>query len=236
MKRLFMGVLLVALLTVFGLASSGDAASPFNCTGINSGPINSNVNVPNGARCSLDGATVTGRVTVQAGGGLVIIHGSTISGDVTSTSGPAADFQAETTFGPGYPSYNGSIWICGSTVKGPVNVANASNQLTIGAPDSGYFMDQYNHCPGSKVGGSVTATGVQGGVEVVNSSIGGYVRINNTNGCPNDEFGCNDGNSPPAASVEVTGSTISGNLTCTNSQFGLDVHDNTVRGRTDCSS
>jgi hypothetical protein len=236
MKRLLMVLPLVAALSVFALGSSGDAASIFNCNGINSGPINTNVNVPNGDLCSLDGATVTGKVTVQAGGGLVIIHGSTISGDVTSTSGPAADFHAANTFGPGYPSYNGSIWICGSTVKGQVAVASASNQLTIGAPASGYFMDYYNNCPGSTVGGSVTATGVQGGVEVANSSIGGSVRINNTNGCPNDEFGCNDGNSPPAASVEVTGNTIGGNLTCASSQYGLDVHNNTVKGSTNCSS
>jgi hypothetical protein len=117
-----------------------------------------------------------------------------------------------------------------------VTVANASNQLTIGAPASGRFNDQYNNCPGSQIGGSVNATGVSGGVEVVNSSIRGLVEIKNTNGCPNDEFGCNDGNAPPAASVEVTGSTIGGSLTCATSQYGLDVHDNSVRGITNCSS
>jgi hypothetical protein len=82
MKRLMVVALLVALLTVSALASSGNAAGTFNCNGINSGLISGSVNVPNGDLCSLDGANVTGSVTVQAGGGLVIIHGSTIRGSV----------------------------------------------------------------------------------------------------------------------------------------------------------
>lgn len=233
MKRFCLIALPFALLALSGMASSGGAAAPFNCYGLTSGPISGSVNVPNGALCALDAAAVTGNVTVQGGGGLVIIHGSTIKGSVFSTSGPAADFHAQNTFGDSYPSYNGSIWICGSAVRGSVAVANALNQVTIGAPAAGRFNDQYNNCPGNKIGGSITATGVQGGVEVVDNSISGGVQIRNTVGCPNDEDNCNPYSDSPN-SVEVTGNTISGSLICSNSQNGVDVHDNAVGGSTNC--
>ena len=77
MKRLLVA-LFVAALGIFALASKGDASSPYACTWITGGTIYGNVTVPSGQKCSLDGATVTGAVTVQAGGGLVIIDGSKI--------------------------------------------------------------------------------------------------------------------------------------------------------------
>ena len=206
----------------------------YSCTWVFSGTVTGSVNVPTGEICSLDHATVTGNVTVQPGAGLLIIHGSTIGGSVTSNS--ARDFQPDNDFfNSAYPSFRGSIYVCGSRVKGAVNATNAVNQVTVGAPSAGRLNDPYNRCPGSTVDGAVTTAGVQGGVEVVNSSVGGKVQITNTSGCPNDEYGCNDGNFPPAASVEVTGNTIVGSLTCSNSQYGVDVHDNTVRGSTSCT-
>jgi hypothetical protein len=237
MKRLCLLIALpLILLGLSGVASSAGASGVFTCKGMHSGTISGNVNVPKGDLCSLDGATVSaGSVTVQKGGGLVIIHGSTINGNVVSVSGPATNFQAANVFGSGYPSFNGSIWICGSTVQGSVAVANALNQLTIGAPSSGRFEDQFNNCPGNTIGGSIDATGVKGGVEVVDNSIGGSVNIRNTVGCPNDESTCNAGTGTPN-SVEVTGNNpIDGSLFCSDSKNGVDVHDNVVHGSTNCT-
>jgi hypothetical protein len=238
LKRLSLVLLLpVALLVVPAMTGGAGASGVFTCSNeIVSGSFNGNVNVPSGSICALSGLTLSGGVTVQSGGGLLITNASKLGGGVLSVFGPAANFHPANFFSnSNFPSFNGSIFICGSTVGGIIDVTNPLNQVTIGAPSSGRFFDQFNHCPGNTVGSSILLTGVQGGAEVVNNSINGSVIIKNTVGCPNDEDGCNAGTGSPP-SVEVTGNSIAGNLTCTNSQNGVDVHDNLVKGHVSCSN
>src|SRR6516162_724290 len=91
--RLFALAAALAIIVIFA-SVAGSRAQSISCTGTVGGgaavtTLNGNVTVPSGASCTLDFVDVTGNVTVQPGGSLLIaayIEPSTIGGNVTATN------------------------------------------------------------------------------------------------------------------------------------------------------
>jgi hypothetical protein len=106
-------------------ATSPQVPAGVSCTGHMTGPITGNVNVPNGALCFLDAASVNGNVTVASGGNLEMDN-SIASGNVVACSG-----CAPTSFGSlGSPFY-GSTDFSNSTALGNLVVSGASGYSQI---------------------------------------------------------------------------------------------------------
>jgi hypothetical protein len=132
-------------------------------------PTGSNITVNAGQRVCITGTTVPGNVTVNPGGQLVMSN-ATVKGSVTA-SGAAG------------------IQICGSSIRGAVTVQNSSGPVVIGdAPG----------CAGNQIGGAVTLSGNQSGVELDGNQIGGKVSVTGTTG----------------GSTDVEANTIAGALSC----------------------
>ena len=205
------------LLLMASAASSGTTS----CTTTLTGTIYNNVNVPAGAECTLDGATVKGTVSVTGkeatltvkngakitenlnanGSGNVMVTGSTISGNVTFAyvAGP-------------------KTFVCGSTVGGSVTVSHSSGQIKIGdereyiEPSAVFEVEECDS--GTTVWGSVTFNNNTADVlQLAGSTVKRNVTVNN------------NGPGPEEGELDLAANTVSNNFTCLNNVVKFDSTD-----------
>jgi hypothetical protein len=107
-----------------GTASSFDVSlipAPPACTRTITGRHNGPLAVRDGVTC-LDGATVTGPVTVASGAGLVAT-GATIKGPVAATRAATVELFRSSVAGPlAVTGTTGAVQVLGGTVRGPVTL------------------------------------------------------------------------------------------------------------------
>jgi hypothetical protein len=131
-----------------------------------------------GSSC-LNGASVGGNLTFPPGANVTITN-SKIGGSVTGSGG-------------------GAFSLCGSSVGGNVGISGASGFVLIGDPGD-------DKCASNTVGGSVSLTSNNAGVEVSqNTRISGNVTLNNNTG---------GGPFPEDTRPEVEANIIGGTLSC----------------------
>jgi hypothetical protein len=194
---------LVAVVVAFGLvaagaaaagASTASAAGPGHCTRTVKGAHHGDLVASSGVLC-LDGAAVTGAVTVRAGAGLDVTA-STITGGVTTTRAR-------------------SVQICGSTIIGPLNVSKTAGAVTVGTGkaacrgDVGHGQLEISgsgkqvQVTGLRQQGPVTLSGNTAGVVLSGASVSGDVAVSG-----------NQGHAP----VVISANAVSGGLACTANQ------------------
>jgi hypothetical protein len=203
------------------------AASGVQCTGTMSGTIDANVVVPPGASCNLNGATVTGNVSIEEGASLDSgfgFAGSTIVGNVSATdpvnvillrSNIGGDVSITGLKGGGCTSGLGADTIAGNVDY--ANSASGSNFFEIGGGTCGdgdfantivgnvniesnqgaVMLNGDGAGGGNQIGGNVDASGNTGGGSIHSNTI-------------QQNFNCS-ANTP---AYSVTGNNVSGNNNC----------------------
>lgn len=198
--RRFLTVVLAGLLALAGgVVVSGQAfGAVVNCTGDLTGTVNADVIVPSNSTCNIQGATVNGNVSVQAGGRIIINGGSTINGNVWAPS-LGTDTQ---TFSEGRTF---SAIICNSKITGTVTLDKAPSEVTVGGTSRALGKG----CGGNSIGGNVTLANNTGPVSLSENGgpcqnvpggtcgIGGNANVNSNTG-----------------PVSVFDNNITGNLSC----------------------
>jgi hypothetical protein len=127
-----------------------------SCTQTLTGIVSAPLNIGAGVTC-IDGAIVTGPVSVSAGA-TVVLTGAIIQGQLTA-NGAAA------------------LAVCGSTITGAVSVSGSSGSVLIGSTG-------FPACGGNVILGPVTLTGNSGGTQLVANSIIGGVDLTGNGGPP----------------------------------------------------
>lgn len=179
MKKMLAAVATTAAVAAIG-AAPGAAQAATQCKTKLTGKVPTALVVPAGEVCTLDGAEVSGAVTVQPGGRLknewnhapITIHGALtangarvyvchgrIDGNVTVTGAPYVTNKTTAVIG-GCIEHRLSI-------GGSVKQTNNHGETYLGAAD---------------VAGSVTATGNDGGSHIFWSHIAGAVTLSNNHG------------------------------------------------------
>ncbi|MFZ0821646.1 MAG: hypothetical protein WAM91_16395, partial [Candidatus Acidiferrales bacterium] len=123
-----------------------------SCDGTYNGNFNGNLTVMNGQACILVGSSVTGNITLN--GGSLAISYSAIGGNVQVQGGGIFSIGPSTAIGgnlqiQNIPVGTGQSQICGTTVRGDLQIQNDAAPVLIGAaaPAS---------CAGNQVGGNLT--------------------------------------------------------------------------------
>jgi hypothetical protein len=149
-----------------------------------------------GGSWCLSGANVTGTILVTAGTSVAIV-GSTVSGAVIASGG-------------------GLFALCGSQVGGALSVSHATGFVVVGDPHD-------DACAGNTIGGGVSLSSDQAGVEIShNSSIGGTLWLSNDRGTTTL-----DDSAPEVESNGIRGSLVcSGDVPVATD----DLQPNTVSG------
>src|SRR3954463_1609007 len=132
-----MGLVLATVAAAFTAAS---ANATFTCSGtVSDMTINDNVIVPSGANCRLVRDTVNGNVTVQEGGGLIVLN-THITGNLQSIgarwiridNGSRIDGATQIIGTTGTPPSLTVNLICSSTLNGGLQLSQNSAPFTIG--------------------------------------------------------------------------------------------------------
>jgi hypothetical protein len=207
--RLFtLGAAVTIIAMLGGIATS--YAQNINCTGTVGGgaavtTVNGNVTVPGGASCTLDFVDVTGKVTVQAGGSLLISaydEPSTIGGTVEANGCISTLLE-------------GNV-----TVNGDVRIANCTGTAANG------FQG-----PGIVIGGNFHCLNNAGPCEAWLGQVAGNARIQNNRGAASDvslntiEGNLECGNNAAAPTHSRGYNWVSGN---TQGQCGADFSTTTT--------
>jgi hypothetical protein len=221
----------------FQPAGNSTCVGDFSLTGTVMGDLN----VPAGVSCTVSTLTVNGNVNVAPGGSL-IATGLQGNHDMTAQNGS-------------------SVQITGGSLGNNVNVQTGASlsatNLSIGNNLQGQQAANVNISGGS-VGGQVTLNGLsRGASSLCGESIGQQFQVQNTmanasivigdpsNGCSGNTFGADVQLQQNSGQVTLSGSQISGNLTCTSppsppsapnqtSSSKVINTGNTVNGKVNC--
>jgi len=153
--------------------------------------------------CIGPGGTVTGSVTVAAGGALWV-SGGTIGGSVSATGAVG-------------------ITLCAVKVIGSVSVVGASGPVVLGGPG----------CSGDTLGGSVSIKGSTAGVSYENNHVTGSLAISGNAGglaVSGNTVTSSAAVTSNTGGVAFTTNTVSGSLTITNNTGGFTYTGNTIHG------
>ena len=202
MRRTIFVVVAAMLATSLGsLLSTGDAFGVTqNCTGSFSGSFTGTISVPAGAVCSLQGASITGNVSVLPRGALIVGGGTIITGNLSATNAGTASGNP---FGTGAENF--SVIVCNSKVNGKTSVTGSVSQVLLGGTSS-----TGGGCGGNSFGNNVALTSNKGRVTVsdnggVCAAPGGTCGITGSLALTSNKPG----------PVTVTNNTITGPLSCT---------------------
>jgi hypothetical protein len=230
MKRSLTLVAGTVLLLVGGalFGATPAVAAPF-CTGVMTGAIGTPLEVPAGATCRLQNATVQGSVLVDPGGILVINSSlgdnTTINGHIMSnpTMGAIDTFGTINVTGSisvngvdRHPPTDAGSFLCGLTVGGSINVSNAkpgANFVSIGGGCSNTTQITVQTSVLMKT--NVTAL-PNFGVRVLNTRAQSLTVTNNTG--------------QGATGGDVSGNVLSGSLLCSANSPKLTASNNAVSG------
>jgi hypothetical protein len=188
MKKLILCAALCAAAIAVALAPAAGASNT-QCTGVLTGTVDGNLNVPDGAWCILAGAQVHGNVIVGQNAWLHAVSGSngatTIDRNVIGTNVKWVLLQDQTQVGGNFTIDGASTYYTGFDI----NVSVGGNATITG--NAGYtFVDA------AIVGRNVDVEGGTGGVEVEWNRVGGNETVSN--------------NVP--ATFSVYGNQVTGNL------------------------
>ena len=217
MKKTF--IVMVMALGALLLNPAIAAGADFECTGFQSGGTFGNVVVPTGQSCVLDHVRVTGKVTVQTGGNLIV---STTGGDSTV----AGDIKGD---GCGFIELEATSLAARIVVGGNVRIQNCT-----GVVFSGGQGDSTRTPPGSiLIGGNVKCSDNADGCVFDYFIISGSLECSaNGQGCTvnHDAIGGSVTMNNNPGGVIVTESAIGGDLKCSGNASATSNPPNTIAG------
>ena len=149
-----------------------------NCNGVYDGIFNGNVTVSTGQICSFTGGGITGNVT-QRGGKLVLsnarIGGNVqIGGNSTFAIGPGSTIAGNFLVG-NLPLGSNENQVCGSTVRGNLQVESNSAPVQIGSAATMV-------CAGNTIAGNLQIQNDFGTTATVGNKVGGNLQDQNNQG------------------------------------------------------
>jgi len=216
-RTIFLVVAAMLVTTAGSMLSSGDAFGVTqNCSGTFSGSFTGTLSVPSGAVCELQGATITGNVSVLPGGALIVGGGTTITGQLSAIDPGKASGNP---FGTGAENF--SVIVCNSKVNGKTSVTGAVSQVLLGGTSS-----TGGGCGGNKFGNNVAVTSNKGRVTVSDNG-GACAAPGGTCGIT----GSLSVTSNKPGPVTITNNTITTTLSCT-SNAGVTSSGNTATTKT----
>jgi hypothetical protein len=145
-----------------GAAALYTPASSFVCTTTVTGTV-ADVVVPAGSVTCVNGAFVTGSITVQPGGSLVVNPGTRVVGGIVSTGSTG-------------------IRICGAQIRNPASTAGTAISIT-GTVGPVVIGDGTAGCARNDIIGTVNLDG-NNSVEIDTNRVAGSVSVANTSGSP----------------------------------------------------
>jgi hypothetical protein len=155
MRKAVLGVA-IGLVALGGPLVGVASAGKLTCTTAYYGQtINSNVVVPSGNTCNLQGSRVKGSVTVEPGGRLVVGGTSRVEGSIASKKA-----GSDTTTDPMGNGQSFSVVICNTKVSGDVTITQSIDRVVVGG----------GPCGGNAILGAVELTANTGGVELVGNA------------------------------------------------------------------
>jgi hypothetical protein len=208
MKRALIALSTAALLMMAGvtLISSTAAAATKSCaTGVNPGNVSGTLIIGSGVDCNVQGDTISGNVTLNPGGTLVLGGGSLVKGNFTASG------AGSVTANPlGSGAFTFSIVMCNSSLKGLFNITGSSSLVLIGEEEG---------CGPDNIGRNVNLASNKGGLEMFGGApspgtcsapggtcvIGGNVSISSNSGTTEDDD----------AAVEFVSNLVRGTVNCT---------------------
>lgn len=135
MSRISIAVTVVVTLTGSLLVSAGPAhAGERSCQGtIGSVSVSTDIVVPSGATCTLDGTRVDGDVEVKGNGAVLITGGARIDGNVQAEDGRAryVRVRASTVLGDVQVESGGSVVVRQTTVDGNIQLERNRGPITV---------------------------------------------------------------------------------------------------------
>jgi hypothetical protein len=213
MNRRCLKKMLYCALTAGFFFSLAASARAYICTGTLSGGTYTDILVPAGDTCTLQGVTVTGNIVVQSGGSLYFLEGPN-SSDVSSVSGNLITVGASAVCL--YSGYTGAI---------------GGNVIAIGSGSSGVALCEVLYpfevlCP-TKVSGNVAILDT---ANVIKRTLWDFCA-----GSPPITVGGNFEFANNAVSTTIKSDTIRGNLLFNDNTAGGTISHNTIGGNLECS-
>ncbi len=120
--------------------------------------------------------TQAGPLTVSAGQSVLIGPGATVTGPVTVQAGGALEVEGGHITGPLRSTAATSLRICSATIGGPFTAASTSGLVLIGDDDGSVA------CAGNTISGPASITGGTGGVEFDDNQVTGPLTITGNTG------------------------------------------------------
>jgi hypothetical protein len=229
MRRLLVGILLVATAGLAAVGTGGTAHGATNAVcdephGLEvNGNVSGNVSVPANGVCHIHGWTIGGNVTVANNAKLFTRSGTVIHGNVSASSPAQVNIEERTQIdgdfsasGPG-TAFGG--FICGSTIGGNVSVSGfsvAAPGWVIGEPTTPP-PDGYVYNGGGSSDPDLTCespNSIHGNVTLTGNNIARLKLAANTIGNPAASNAYINNNTVHNESVKVEANTIAGNLGC----------------------
>jgi hypothetical protein len=139
----------------------------------------------------------TGPLTVSAGQSVLIGPGATVTGPVTVQAGGALEVEGGKITGPLNSTGATGLRICNATLTGPVTATGTSGLVVFGDDDGSVA------CAGNTITGPVSITGGTGGVEFDDNHVTGSLTITGNTGTLSPP----DAGTIDAAGNTVTGTT-----------------------------
>jgi hypothetical protein len=179
--------------TTVAVFTAAAPASGTTCNGAYNGTFTGNIIVSTGQVCDLEG-TVTGNVT-QTGGTLILLNAN-IGGTVQVVGGIGFSVKSTTINGTlqvvSLPASTAVDQVCGSHIKGAVQVSSSATAVHIG---------EATGCAGNTIDGSLQVTSNSAQTQLIGNHVGGGLQDNS-----------NVTSVSPA--TQVTSNIITGALQC----------------------
>lgn len=149
-----------------------------SCNGIYSGTFKGNLTVTAGQNCLLVAGGVTGNITLR--GGALTLSNVTITGDVQVQNGGVVSIGPGTVIGGNLQIQNvpaagmSASQVCGSAVKGNVQVQNNGIPVAIGSNSP--------VCAGNAISGNLQTQNNAGATVILNNTVNGNLQDQNNTG------------------------------------------------------
>jgi len=176
-----------------------------NCNGVYNSTFNGNLTVVAGQNCAIEGAQVTGNITLT--GGSLSLVGATVNGNVQIQGGGTFSLSGGTNIQGNLqiqqlPSSSTQSSVCGITVKNDLQFQNSAAPLQIGGSSG---------CPGNNIGGNLQVQNNSAAVNMYSNTVGNNLQVQNN-----------------TAAVAVFNNVVANNLQC-NNNTGISGGGNTAQ-------
>jgi len=164
-----------AVSKTFTVNANASGLNGNNCNGEYTGTYSGSLTVSKGQVCSFTSGGVTGQLT-QTGGRVVFENNSFVNGNVQMSGGSLTfiDSSVGGNFGiQNLPASAGTTQVCGSSVKGNLQVQSNGAAVQIGSGTG---------CAGNTVGGDLQVHNNSAATTVDNNTVGGNLQNQNNTG------------------------------------------------------